>query len=75
MVLFGIIIFILLLISVKTFLNRPNNNNQIEQTVQDVQAYFEKINTKYQEKSKNIEWVCSKDFMCLEVVFHNGFPR
>ena len=50
MVLFGIIIFILLLISVKTFINRPNGNNQIEQTVQDVQVYFEKINAKYQEK-------------------------
>lgn len=40
MVLLAIIVAILLLVSVRTFCDKPNNNNQIEQTIEDVQAYF-----------------------------------
>lgn len=74
MTLFGVIMFILVAVSTKTFVDRPNNNNQIEQTVEDVQGFFERINQEQQKRGRNIEWNCSKDFMYLEVIFHDGFP-
>jgi hypothetical protein len=38
--LLGIILVVLLCVSVRTFLDKPNSNNQIEQTIADVRAYF-----------------------------------
>lgn len=35
--LLGIILLILLYVSLKTFCDKPNDNNQIEQTIEDVQ--------------------------------------
>lgn len=37
--------------------------------------FFEETNRNYDQKGINIEWNCSKDFMYLEVIFHDGFPQ
>ena len=74
MSLLAVILVILFYVSLRTFCDKPNNNNQIEQTIADVMEFFEELNQKAQEKGKNIEWTCSKDFMYLAVIFHDGFP-
>ncbi len=74
MSLLAIILLMLFYASIKTFKDKPNQNNQIEQSVTDVTNYFQVINSRFDLKGQNIEWKCSKDFMFLEVVFHNGFP-
>jgi hypothetical protein len=75
MAVLGLILMLLLWVSIRTFCFKPNNNNQIEQSIEDVENYFEELNQKYQDKGVNIEWNCSNDFMYLEVVFHDGFPK
>jgi lipopolysaccharide export LptBFGC system permease protein LptF len=72
--LLGIILVTLFYVVVATFKSKPNENNQIEQSTNDVKAYFEKINLHSDLTGTNIEWRVSTDFMYLEVVFHNGFP-
>lgn len=74
MSLLAIILIILFYISLRTFCDKPNENNQIQQSIADVMDLFEEINQNYQEKNKNIEWICDKDFMYLAVIFHDGFP-
>lgn len=74
LILLAIILLVLLGVSVQTFIDRPNNNNQIEQSIEDVHVYFETLNQKYIDKGVAIEWSCSKDFMYLEAIFYNGFP-
>jgi hypothetical protein len=41
MVLLSLILLALFFASVKTFRDKPNQNNQIEQSISDVKAYFE----------------------------------
>lgn len=74
MTLLGLILLILFYASIKTFKDKPNQNNQIEQSISDVNGYFQLVNRKLEMKGLNIEWKCSKDFMYLEVIFHDGFP-
>lgn len=40
MSLLGLILVVLFFVSFKTFYERPNHNNQIEQSTEDVRAYF-----------------------------------
>jgi len=70
----GLILGILMYISVRTFSDKPNNNNHIQQSIADTKEFFEEINQGYFKRGINIEWVCSNDFMYLEVIFHKGFP-
>lgn len=43
-----VILMILLFASLKIFFNKPNDNNQIEQTIEDVKSYFSKLNRELQ---------------------------
>lgn len=42
--LLGLILLVLFYSSVKAFRDRPSQNNQIQQTISDVRAYFSRIN-------------------------------
>ena len=63
--LLGLILTVLSFVSFKTFYERPSHNNQIEQSIADVEEYFEQINREMMERGLNIEWSCAKDFMYL----------
>jgi len=52
--LLGIILLILLFVSIKTFYEKPNHNNQIEQSIADVRNLFYDLNQNYQKKGVNI---------------------
>ena len=54
MSLLAIILIILFYVSLRTFCDKPNENNQIQQSIADVMDLFEEINQNYQEKNKNI---------------------
>jgi len=41
MAVIGLILFILIYISVRTFSDKPNNNNHIQQSIADTKEYFE----------------------------------
>lgn len=74
MAILGLILAVLFYISLKTFYDKPNQNNQIEQSICDVNTYFQTLNETFYKRGIAVEWNCSKDFMYLEVIFHNGFP-
>jgi len=39
-----VLMVILAVLGIKTYVRRPNNNNQFQQTQEDVKEYFNKIN-------------------------------
>lgn len=63
--LLALILAVLFYVAVGNFKNRPNDNNQIEQSIADVRAYFDTLNHKSELKGSNIEWTVSSDFMYL----------
>ena len=42
--LLGVIVILLATAAVITFLEKPSQNNQIQQTIEDVRDYFESVN-------------------------------
>ena len=54
MCLLGLILLVLFYVSARTFCDKPNNNNYIEQTIVDVETYFEDLNQKNLQKGNNI---------------------
>lgn len=63
--LLGVILLILFYVVIATFRSKPNENNQIEQSISDVREYFQKINYESDTNGTNIEWRVSPDFMYL----------
>lgn len=66
-----IIVIILVIQGVRTFLAKPNQNNQLEQTKSDVKIFFQRINSKNKLLGRKFEWMCPDDFMYLEVHYFN----
>lgn len=66
-----LIMLMLSALSLKTFIQKPNKNNQLEQTKCDVRAYFDRINAINRKRGKKFTWICPEDFMYLEVHFHD----
>lgn len=64
-----LILVILTIHGLKIFIDKPNHNNQLEQTKSDVRQLFTRLNDENRRKGKNFEWVCPDDFMYLEVHF------
>jgi hypothetical protein len=77
LLLLGILVVVVVLLgaaALLAFLAKPNDNNQIQQSIEDVRDYFQLVNQRLALQGKNIEWVCPTEFMYLEVVFHLGLP-
>lgn len=64
-----VIISILTGLGIRAFSDKPNQNNQLEQTKCDIKSYFSKINSENMKQGLPFEWICPDSFMYLEVHF------
>ena len=68
-VLLGLIVILLSFVTVSTYLNVPNSNNQMEQSIEDTKKYFSALNAKNEAEGKQYQWICPENFMYLEAKF------
>ena len=64
-----VIVTILTGLGIRAFNDKPNQNNQLEQTKCDIKTYFAKINRENKSNGLEFEWICPDSFMYLEVHF------
>ncbi len=68
-VLLSVIVILLCFVTISTYLNVPNSNSQMEQSIEDTNKYFEQLNEKNEKLGKQYRWICPENFMYLEVRF------
>ena len=60
-----VIVVLLIFVTISTYLNVPNSNNQMEQSIEDTKNYFAELNRKNDAEGKQYEWICPENFMYL----------
>ena len=55
--------------SIVSFIKKPNDNDQSEQSEEDVNSYLRELNDRNRRAGKKFEWGFPKDFMYLYVHF------